>query len=45
MIKKKLKDRCLLTAFEHRTIKYALDTKSWIEAMIEDIEKIERKKT
>ena len=39
MIRKRMKDTCLLTTFEHKTIKYALDTKSQIEAMIEEIER------
>ena len=40
----RLKDTCLLTIFEHATVKYALDNESWIEEMNEEIEQIERNK-
>ena len=41
----KLKGTCFLTKFEPRNVKNALDNESWIEAMNEEIEKIERNKT
>ena len=45
MTRKKLKGTCSLTKFEPRNVKDALDNESWIEAMNEEIEKIERNKT
>ena len=45
MSRSKLKGTCLLTKFEPRNIKDALDNESWIEAMNEDIEQIEKNKT
>ena len=44
MIRSKLKVRCLLAQFEFRSIKDALENENWIEAMNEEIEKIENKK-
>ena len=41
----KLKSTCLLAEFEPRNIKYALANDSWIEAMNEEIEQIEKNKT
>ena len=43
MTRSKLKDTCLLVDFEPRNIKNALDNKSWVEAMNEEIEQIEKK--
>ena len=45
MIRSKLKCTCLLADFEPRSVKDVLENESWIEAMNEEIEKIERKKT
>ena len=45
MTRNKMKSTCLLTKFEPKTIKDALVNESWIEAMDEEIEKIERNKT
>ena len=45
MTRSKLKGTCLLTDFELRNIKDALENDSWIEAMNEEIEKIEKNKT
>ena len=41
----KLKGTCLLAEFEPRKIKDSLDNESWIEAMNEEIEQIEKNKT
>ena len=38
MTRSKLKGTCLLTDFEPRSVKDALENKSWIEAMNEEIE-------
>ena len=40
-----LKGTCLLADFESRSVKDALDNESWVEAMNEEIEKIEKNKT
>ena len=45
MTRSKLKGTCLLADFEPRNVKDALENESWIEAMNEEIEKIEKKKT
>ena len=45
MTRSKLKGTCLLVDFEPRSVKDALENKSWIEAMNEEIEQIERNKT
>ena len=45
MTRNKLKGTCLLAEFKPRSVKDALENKSWIEAMNEEIEKIERNKT
>ena len=45
MTRNKLKGTCLLAKFEPRSVKDALDNESWIEAMNEEIEQIEREKT
>ena len=45
MTRNKLKVTCLLTEFEPITIKDALKNEIWIEAMNEEIEKIEKNKT
>ena len=45
MTRSKLKDTCLLADFKPRNVKDALENESWIEAMNEEIEKIEKKKT
>ena len=45
MTRNKLKGTCLLGEFEPISVKYALDNERWIEAMNEEIEQIERKKT
>ena len=45
MTRNKLKGTCLLTKFEPRNVKDALDNKIWIEAMNEEIKKIERNKS
>ena len=44
MTRSKLKGTCLLVEFEPRSVKDALENESWIEAMNEEIEKIEKKK-
>ena len=44
MTRKKLKGTCFLTKFEPRTIKYALENKSLIEAMNEEIDQIQMNK-
>ena len=45
MTRSKLKGTCLLAEFEPSNIKDALDNESWVEAMNEEIEQIERNKT
>ena len=45
MTRSKLKGTCLLANFEPRNVKDALENENWIEAMSEDIEQIEKKKT
>ena len=45
MTRRKLKGTCLLSKFEPINIKDALDNKSWVEAMSEEIKQIEKKKT
>ena len=45
MTRIKLKGTCLLADFEPRHVKDALENESWIEAMNEKIEKIEKNKT
>ena len=45
MTRSKLKGTCLLSDFEPRCVKDAFYNESWIEAMNEEIEKIEKKKT
>ena len=45
MARSKLKGTCLLDEFEPRSVKDALENESWIEAMNEEIEKIEKNKT
>ena len=43
--RKKLKGTCLLAEFEPRSVKDALENESWIQAMNEEIEQIEKNKT
>ena len=45
MTRSKLKGTCLLTEFEPRSVKDALENESWTEAMNEEIEQIEKNKT
>ena len=45
MTRNKLKGTFFLTEFEPRTVKDALENESWIEAMNEEIDHIERNKT
>lgn len=45
MTRSKLKGTCLLANFEPRSVKDALENESWIEAMNEEIEQIEKNKT
>ena len=45
MTRSKLKGTCLHVEFEPRSVKDALENESWIEAMNEEIEKIEKNKT
>ena len=45
MTRSKLQGTCLLADFEPRNIKDALANDSWIEAMNEEIEQIEKNKT
>ena len=45
MTRSKLKGTCLLADFEPRNVKDALENESWIEAMNEEIEQIEKNKT
>ena len=42
MTRKKLKGTCLLAEFEPKSMKDVLDNESWIEAMNEEIDQIER---
>ena len=44
LTRSKLKNTCLLVDFEPRSIKDALENDSWIEAMNEEIEQIEKNK-
>ena len=44
MKRSKLKGTCLLVDFEPRSVKDALENESWIEAMNEEIEQLEKKK-
>ena len=43
--RRKLKGMSLLANFEPRNVKNALDNENWVEAMNEEIEKIEKNKT
>ena len=45
MIRSKLNGTCLLAEFEPRSVKDALENESWIQAMNEEIEQIEKNKT
>ena len=45
MTRSKLKGTCLLAKFEPRNVKDALENESWIEAMNEEIEQIEKNQT
>ena len=45
MTRRKLKGTCLLAEFEPKIVKYSLENESWIEAMNEEIEQIEKNKT
>ena len=45
IIRSKLKGTCFLVDFEPRNVRNALDNDSWVEAMNEEIEKIEKNKT
>lgn len=45
MTRSKLKGTCLLADFELKNVKDALENESWIEAMNEEIEQIEKNKT
>ena len=45
MTRNKLKGTCLVSEFQLRSIKDALNDESFIEAMNEDIEHIEKNKT
>ena len=45
MTRSKIKGTCLLADFEPRNVKDALENESLIEAMNEEIEQIEKKKT
>ena len=45
MRRSKLKGTCLLAEFEPRSVKDVLKNESWIEAMNEEIEQIEKNKT
>ena len=45
MTRSKLKGTCLLVDFEPRNVKDALENESWIEAMNDDLEQIEKNKT
>ena len=45
MTRSQLKGTCLLADFEPRNVKNALDNESWVEAMNEEMEQIEKNKT
>lgn len=45
MTRSKLKGTCLLANFEPRNVRDALENESWIEAMNEEIEQIQKNKT
>ena len=45
MTRDKLEGTCLLTKFEPRSVKDDLNSESWIEAMNEEIEQMERNMT
>ena len=45
MTRSKLKGTCLLSEFEPRNVRDALKNESWIEAMNEEIDQIEKNKT
>ena len=45
MTRRKLNGTCLLAKFEPRSVKDALENESWIKAMNEVIEQIEKNKT
>ena len=45
MTRSKLKGTCLLVEFEPRNVKDALKNESWVEAMNEEIEQIEKNQT
>ena len=45
MTRRKVKGTCLLANFEPRYVKDSLENESWIEAMNEEIEQIEKNKT
>ena len=45
MTRRKLKGTCLLAEFEPRSVKDVVENESCIEAMNEEIEKIEKNKT
>ena len=45
MTRRKFKGTCLLDEFEPRNVKNALDNESWVEAMNEEIEQIEKNGT
>ena len=45
MTRRKLKGTCLITNFEPRSVKDALENESWIEAMNEEIDQIEKNRT
>ena len=45
MTRSKLKGTCLLADFEPRSVKDVLENESWIEAMNEEIEQIEKNGT
>ena len=45
MTRSKLKGTCLLAKFEPRNVKDALENETWIKAMNEEIEQIEKKNT
>ena len=45
MTRSKLKGTCFLADFEQRSVRTALDNDSWVEAMNEEIEKIDKNRT
>ena len=45
MTRRKLKGTCLLAEFEPRNVKDALENRSWVESMNEEIEQIEKNQT